>query len=70
MEGENNQLIWHEFAEQSTSFQLCSKIMTALYLTTALLNMFVYKAHGGINKFPLRLCVISTKPNSFSNKVC
>lgn len=32
--------------------------------------MFVCKAHGSLNRFPLRLCVISTKPNSFSDKVC
>lgn len=30
--------------------------------------MFVCKAHGSLNRFPLRLCVISTKPNSFSDK--
>lgn len=32
--------------------------------------MFVCKAHGSLNRFPLRLCVISTKPSSFSDKVC
>lgn len=76
MEGENNQLIWNAFAKQSTSFFLTlpNRIMAALkqfiICQPTLLNMCVWKAHGSLSRFPLRLCVVNTKINRSSNAVC